>query len=347
MNIILEFLYCQQHTPLLTAVYHGYTALITQLWPEHKNDVTEEGLPALHYAAKLGREEVIRALIECGADINDDAGVAETPLITACTHDQSHIVKVLLEYPDIDVNRKKGGSGWFRFSGLSYSALYIACDNGFVECVRALLTSDSLNINVGNAFTPPMVAAVEKGHVDVVEVMYPRLSTREADLMKNKWNLLLKACHSGHENMVRYLLDSVKVKIVAEQNGTTPFMEAARMGHVGVVRVFHERILNGNIIENGVHEMDIEQFVNGVDVARSTALHMACREGHLNVVQYLIEEMQIDFSKKDYHGDTALDIAKTEAHAPIISWWYDYLCSDAYCNRARRTSNDSKCSRQF
>ena len=313
LTIILEFFHYKHPTPLLTAVYHGYTGLITELWPGHENDVTEEGLPVLHYAAKLGREEVIRTLIECGADVNDDAGIAETPLITACTHDQCHIVKVLLEYPDIDVNRKKGGSGWF-----AYSALYIACDNGFVECVRALTTCDSLDINVEGGSSSPLMTAAFKGHLDILELMYRHLlSAKEPEevasilgpgVSTHQWNPLFAACHLGHENVVHHLLDTVKVNIIANKHGVTPFMEAARMGHVGVLKIMYQ------MDKNDGHKR------NAADTHGSTALHLACKEGHLNVVRYLIEEVQVDALTENNNGQTALDIAKGNNRTSVVSW---------------------------
>ena len=340
MNIILRFLHYKHPTPLLTAVYHGYTGLITELWPEHKNDVTEEGLPALHYAAKLGQEQSIRALIEGGADVNDDAGIGETPLITACTHHQSHIVKVLLEYPDIEVNRPKGKSGWFASGS---SPLFIAVERGSLECVRALLTSDTLDLNMGNGWSSPMQLAASNGHLVILEILYQHLlSTKEPEEVihfvnaghgYSQWTMLHAACHSGHEDVVQYLLDTVKVKISPKSsNGATPFMEAARQGHVNVLKILYLNMLRRRGIIDQSDEKDVMEVVtkgqiNETDATGATALHMACTEGHLNVVEYLVDELYVNMFAQDNDGHTALDVAMTKEHSSVISWLSQRLLS--------------------
>ena len=57
---------------------------------------------ALHVAAKSGKVDAIKALLESGADVNLKSGLNQTPLHTAVVGLRLPAVKALLEAPDID-----------------------------------------------------------------------------------------------------------------------------------------------------------------------------------------------------------------------------------------------------
>ena len=74
-----------------------------------------------------------------------------------------------------------------------------------------------------------------------------------------------------------------------------------------------------NIIEN------IEQIVNGVN----QELHVACREGQMHIVRYLIENEHFDPNLKGYDGNSPLYYACTRGHLNIVK----YLIEKANVNK--------------
>lgn len=55
--------------------------------------------PLLHHAARLNKVDIIRLLIQCGADIEAEGGVLEcTPLLKAARHGSTEAVKTLLDF---------------------------------------------------------------------------------------------------------------------------------------------------------------------------------------------------------------------------------------------------------
>ncbi|XP_072294355.1 KN motif and ankyrin repeat domain-containing protein 3 isoform X1 [Eucyclogobius newberryi] len=64
---------------------------------------SQAGQTALMLAVSHGRLEMVRALLECGADVNIQDDEGSTALMCACEHGRSEIVKLLLDTPGCDV----------------------------------------------------------------------------------------------------------------------------------------------------------------------------------------------------------------------------------------------------
>lgn len=55
-------------------------------------------------AVSHGRLEMVRALLECGADVNVQDDEGSTALMCASEHGRTEIVKLLLEQPGCDIS---------------------------------------------------------------------------------------------------------------------------------------------------------------------------------------------------------------------------------------------------
>ncbi|XP_003974408.2 KN motif and ankyrin repeat domain-containing protein 3 [Takifugu rubripes] len=65
---------------------------------------SQAGQTALMLAVSHGRQEMVRALLECGADVNVQDDEGSTALMCACEHGRAEIVKLLLERPGCDIS---------------------------------------------------------------------------------------------------------------------------------------------------------------------------------------------------------------------------------------------------
>ncbi len=97
------------------------------------------GNTTLTAAVITGNLEVIKALLENGADINAKGYEGETALAMACFYNQPEIVKFLLKNKDIDVNSQDN-------NGLT--ALMWACQHDNPEVIDALLAREDINLNL-------------------------------------------------------------------------------------------------------------------------------------------------------------------------------------------------------
>jgi predicted acyl esterase/ankyrin repeat protein len=107
----------------------------------------------LYYAVKSGNMEIIKSLMEAGADVN--AG-SRLPLFTAVEQDNLSMAEYLITH-GADVNAPEG-----------WTALQMAVSTSTIEMVK-LLIAKGADINVGS--WPPLHGAVDKGRRDIVELL--------------------------------------------------------------------------------------------------------------------------------------------------------------------------------
>ena len=120
----------------------------------------------IHEYAKLGELESLNKLIRSGVDINSQDKDGWTPLKTACYYGQLEIVKELLAYPNIDVNR---------VDAQGYSPIFSSFWGG-KNIVKLLLERNDIDINIQSGYDKitPLMSAVIYGKSDYVNMLLDR-----------------------------------------------------------------------------------------------------------------------------------------------------------------------------
>ena len=124
----------------------------------------------------------------------------------ACLRGHHEIVQELMGATNIKINQRQTSDG--------ATALFVACLEGAVECVRQLLTSDLIFINNGqtNGRTPLFIASFQ-GYVEIV-------------------HMLIRHSNKMHKKaMVHGQLDVNQ----CDSKGFTPLFVAAQNGHTKIV----------------------------------------------------------------------------------------------------------------
>ncbi|MGA9772951.1 MAG: ankyrin repeat domain-containing protein [Blastocatellia bacterium] len=117
------------------------------------NAKTQYGATALSYACDKGHTEVVKLLIERGADVNvKDTFYGEVPLGWALGKGHAEIVKILLDH---------GAQGKDR-------ALIEGADSGNVEIVKAVLDKGDLK---PDTLSSALSQATKKNHTAIVEML--------------------------------------------------------------------------------------------------------------------------------------------------------------------------------
>jgi hypothetical protein len=135
------------------------------------------------------------------------------------------------------------------------------------------------------------------------------------------------AASEGHVHLVAYLLESKADPSVKDEHGNTPFNDCVRLKHDNVVKLI--RMHDPNIaFKLANHDMgvllcqaafannlsDLKRLVlNGVDPNESdydgrTAMHLAACEGHVEILEYLVE-IRANIMCRDRFGGTPLEDA--------------------------------------
>ena len=112
----------------------------------------------LHKAVGLGDEELVRMLIDCGADINERTSKGITPLMLAAQKGNFEIVRLVYS-PLAELNAVTP-DGW--------TALHFAASSGCFQTAEFLMERGAeVNARTRNGTTPLSIALV-RNHLDAI-----------------------------------------------------------------------------------------------------------------------------------------------------------------------------------
>ena len=139
-------------------------------------------------ASTNGSLEIVKMLVEKGADVNKLDSNGNTPLSITCSNNNIAIINYLIDH-NADVNQG--------------NALYNACENGNLE-VAKLLIEKGANVNKGP--NTPLCGACEKGYYDIVKLLIDNGANVNRGNDHN--NPLLIACSKNYIKIAKLLIEN-------------------------------------------------------------------------------------------------------------------------------------------
>ena len=276
------------------ACRNGHGDIVQMLVDHYAKHIERNGLPAFRLACKYGHKEVVKVLLDHSSiniGLNAKESYGYTAFMLSCNNGHKDIVKLLLDHPDqnIDLNARDNHG---------QTAFMAACNNGHKDVVELLLEHADPNIELnakdGEGNTAFMLTC-RKGHIKVVKLLFDKvmlglditvpdfglfqpgeysLEIREQHRqyrnwmkIKNGWTSFMMACHFGHEDNVKWMLDNRKKMDpnAQDSSGRTAFMLACSNGHKDVVHLLLEYSETKNIdISTGREELsnDMRGFID-------------------------------------------------------------------------------------
>jgi RNA polymerase sigma factor (sigma-70 family) len=140
--------------------------------PGHLDAYSPEGFTPLALAAHFGHLEVMRLLIDGGADVNRVAAhrIGVTPLHAALFGRQAEAAQLLVER-GADVTLARGGTGLKR---AGWTPLHYAAGMGFGALVQPLLDRGADPHRLDDEGKTPIDAAIDANHHDIADVLRSR-----------------------------------------------------------------------------------------------------------------------------------------------------------------------------
>jgi len=284
-------------TPLVLAIKLGNYEIVKLLVENgaNCNESGENGMTVLHHAALQGSAEIAYFLCKVGGAALDQFNQAGcTPLYQAVQHGHTECARTFL---DMDANieaRTRSGA----------TPLYIAADRGNLDLVDLLLDAGcDANVRTELQMTPLLVAAFN-GHTHVVNA----LLDRNVDIEQRGpcgGTALYVAAQEGRQSVAELLIQR-GAKVDASCSGQlTPSLIGAMQGHGELVRLL--------LKAKGDLEVRTEKG--------STLAIMAARHGQTEVLKVLVEVggvKMLDGQNSD--GLSVLGAAKTGRHKETMTY---------------------------
>jgi ankyrin repeat protein len=286
----------------------------------------------LHYAVSEGSVEAISELVALGHDVNQTDRDGSTPLRVALDRFRSNeFVRVLIEKGADLGARDRGGyiplhhALQARFldektlelllggEGGNYvnqktdnglTPLHIAansCDR--VECINLLLDKGARYDATDDEGFVPLHYATLGGSFDVVEVLVGR-DSRVDRVNKHGRTPLHLAATKGNLPVVQFLLYRGASVRMTDDSGDTPLDDALQAEQPQVFKLLLSRNPDFNVATTN-HK-------------GRTVLHMAAKQGSLDLLKFFIDKVPVDVA--DVDDNTAIDDALFSRHFDVFDF---------------------------
>ena len=301
-------------TPLYEACRQGQHEIVVELVNVSDIDINaqreSDSETPLIRACRKGNVECVRALmLSPNIDINHQDLTGATALWTACKHEHIAIVELLLNPSHgIGANSNLPNSD-------GHTPLWIMASSGNMQCMEILIKYGAdLDIRDNLGGSTPLFEAARNGRTEAVRTLIGVNADVNLSREEDGTTPLMMAAHNGHIDIVVLLLDSGADPVVPNKQNVNCISCAAMAGHLDILKILHKAV---------VEMMDSQTFADFVNTGDSedgmTPLHLACMEGHVDVVRYLVEEMKVDVHIKDFENKSSLDHAQGTKSASIIA----------------------------
>ncbi|CAF1103316.1 unnamed protein product [Rotaria sordida] len=315
-------LYCAARACNIEAVYY----LIEQ---GAESDLPQRtGSTALHVSAFYGHPEIVRCLLESGADYRKENSGKSTA--EAESYDDNVKQMFANLKTTLFVQAAANQLAWLKtnFDNTKYhideqyyvqrqTLLHCACKKGYLDLVQWLIKERSASLNIVDVnLNSALHLAAYGGHNSVVEYL---LNQGTNPLLENKWCMTAEGEGSLHGEQIKNLFKSMRkrdmFKMAADgilwwfeyyfddkspntvnDDGTSVLYVACRHGQTSIAKWLLDKGANVNIklLKN----------------PESTPLHGAVYHGHISTVDLLLS-YEANINIKNKNGAIAFDEART------------------------------------
>ncbi|XP_048238902.1 E3 ubiquitin-protein ligase MIB2-like [Haliotis rufescens] len=270
---------------LFRAILEGDVSDVRKLC-EHDSSLVNaghKGIHPVHLAAHEGKLDMLKVLIDKGADINSPDNDEDTPLHIATVKQHSNIAEYLI----------RAGADLNRFNQRHRQPVHNAAYMGMTGVLR-LLVAKGCDVNSPDRDgDTPIFDAIGKDQYEAVDVL---LTSSKLDLTvanKRGFTPIHTAAFKGSARLAEKILGRNRGLVnLKKEDGFTALHLAAFNDHAEVARI---------LISVGRADLNV-QGTKG-----ETPLHLACREAYLSPTQVLVKT-GANVNVKDNQGNTPLHV---------------------------------------
>ena len=245
--------------------------LLTVNGIEEINGVDDEGWTPLHLAAQEGHLDIVKHLVEKGANFRASSKTGRTPLHMCSSCGHVGILEYLLSSAKQHVDPKEMDHVVNCTDKRKWTPFHSACNKGHLKAAKILRQYEAkidAKISIGrNA----LHLSCFNGHKSIAEfLLQEKINLRDED--EEGWTALHLAAQEGKIDVVRLLLSKGADPNIKAKNGRIALHLAAMHGHSNVVKLL----------------VNCGSLVDVQDNFRWTPLHSACNNCHTDTVRILL-----------------------------------------------------------
>lgn len=214
--------------PFLISCIWGFTVVIREYPKPIAERVSKrdwQGNRCLHYAANCGHLEVVRLLLNAGADVNASNKEIQTALLLSALNGHFTVVELLLDQGAIIHHQDKYGRTLLQFAAF----------NGNADIVQKLVEHDTDTTTHRKEYEEALYLGALTGCGAMVGHLPLAGASPNGQTGPQEMTALHIAAKFGDAAMVQMLVDYGAELDAKAYNGVTPLHEAARWGHVSVL----------------------------------------------------------------------------------------------------------------
>lgn len=274
----------------------------------------------LIYAIKFSNKQVLKQLLDNGADANIKNSMHYNALHMAVKKKDVSIVNIIVKYiSNINSKTKEGGA----------TALHYACDFMLYDVVKILLDHGAQqNIPELDNNYYPIFYSVTQGDFNTTKLLIDNgANPNNEDVNGNTF--VHYAIFYGNIQTIDYIFDKYSVKktgLYSQSENITKTTDESINPNIS--NILGQTIVHA-LIENYVPEYKkyISLLIpftnlNNQDNKGNTVMHLIIMKGLLNELRPLLEKKKINVHIKNHDGKTVLDLVKNN------HWFIDLIISN-------------------
>jgi ankyrin repeat protein len=346
----------QKINEFLKLVEHKYASQVLSLVGLSNNG----GATALHFAAINNNAEMVRWLIENGADISQRNNEGQTALDVAVRNKNTEMVLAILQAYEkkgilnestvtyIEQTLYEDTHGNIYKNVKEIPIIHWAISKRKSEVAKYLVDKFSTDnelatykINGQNHVIIQLAAKM--GMLDFIKYLFDKKGAGINDIDTNNRTVLHYAALSGNLDLVQYLVEEKGADISASsRDSITPLHYAAHSGNLDLVRYLvdekgadisassrdsitplHYAAESGSLdlVRYLVDEKDSN--INDIDTNGQTVLYHALESGRVDLVRYLVDEKGLSINIPDRNGETVLHYAAESGSLDLVRYLVD------------------------